>query len=176
MEYLSVHTFLLLYSVPQMLKPTNYFSLLNLPTSFNIDKDTLKQKYYLQAKRYHPSTSNFDNDKESKEKESVFLGLKKAYDVLRDDLSRAMHLKSLRKEPAEKLPGKEESPVYDTNELMSFFNLSERLNNNEKSAKKDLTEKIKECKKFYYDPLYLRRWKYYDNMEKRMKEKEINEI
>lgn len=68
-----------------MLERHNYFKILNIPSTYNIDKEKLKQNYYTQEKRYHPSVTNNTNIK-------LFDGLKKAYDTLKNYLSRAIHL------------------------------------------------------------------------------------
>ncbi|ELA48007.1 hypothetical protein VCUG_00430 [Vavraia culicis subsp. floridensis] len=170
-----------------MLPSQNYFTLLNLPHTFFIDKQRLKHNYYTQAKRYHPSMMGGS--------EHIFVGLKKAYDTLNDDLQRALYLHRVHganangsdthatnvvKKGATDRTDDEHQHGSDTNrkgmnDLAHLYELSERLSTNDGDAKKELADRIDECKKFYYDPVYLGRWKYYERMKERMKEKEIDD-
>ncbi|ELQ74960.1 putative Heat shock protein DnaJ [Trachipleistophora hominis] len=144
-----------------MLPAKDYFTLLNLPHTFFIDKQTLKHNYYTQAKRYHPSmTGGNDN---------MFVGLKKAYDTLNNDLKRALYMHNS-VHPA----GARSALDADAADLSHVYELSERLSANDKNAQAELAERIDECKRFYYDPVYLGRWRYYERMRERMKDKEID--
>jgi molecular chaperone HscB len=62
----------------------NYFELLNIPVSLHVDESSLRQKFYELSKQFHPDTNPSDQKK--------IFEINKAYQCLRDPISRAYYL------------------------------------------------------------------------------------
>lgn len=142
----------------KMLTHPNHFSLFNMPVSFFIDKKKLKNRYYTQAKLYHPSINTNGDEK--------FLSIKKAYDTLNNDLLRADYLYKHTHSITDKM--KENTKPCNGSFLSDVLHLSERISNNDRSAIQELNERIDQCKERYYDPEYIKRWKYYEKIKERI--------
>ena len=71
----------------------NYFDLLGLKQSYNIDINELKNAYFDLQLSYHPDRSI--NEEDRKSRASISVDLNKAYSIIKNDLSRAEYLLSL---------------------------------------------------------------------------------
>lgn len=136
-----------------MLPSIDIYKIFNLPKSFHIDKNVLKNEYYKLNKKYHPDIlKNEDN----KIKE-----INIAYKILQDDYLRA---KYLHEKPIEQ--------KMNQDFLVEVLDLEERINDNLDNQKeliklKDfLHTKIQECINKYKNPFYLGKWGYYRRLVK----------
>lgn len=70
----------------------NSFQVLNLPQTFNIDKNELKRSYRTLMNNYHPDKHSNLPPAELLEQEHRASVVTRAFDVLKDDHTRAIHL------------------------------------------------------------------------------------
>lgn len=146
----------------------DFFKIFNLPKSYNISKDVLKQKYYdLSRQIYNDkfnkglftvissnkdlSSKDLSNKDLSNNRVYPFHTVNLAYKTLNDDLERAKLFT---------LPSKSISSSF----LEECIKLEERIESGE-NLKEYLEKKIEECKKNYNDPVYLCKWGYYKRLQ-----------
>ena len=68
----------------------NFFQIFKLPKSFTIDKELLEREYMSLQLKYHPDKAN--DEKELKQYSHLIANVNKAYQILFDDLERAIYL------------------------------------------------------------------------------------
>ena len=85
-------------STPEMI---NYFSLLGQPETFTISDSELKQSYQSQMKLLHPDKHTLKSEPERQEFVEKSTNVVRAYEVLKDDYRRALHLLELNGESLE---------------------------------------------------------------------------
>lgn len=121
----------------------DYFKILNLPKSFFLDKNVLKDNYYSISKKYHPDIAVEKNNEMSHI-------LNKAYSILNDDFSRAKLFT---------VPSENVEPEF----LEKCIELEDRIRKGEDLTKL-LEKKIEECKKNYLNKEYVTKWGYYKRL------------
>lgn len=152
------------------------YKIFDIPQKYNIDLNDLKKKYHLISKKVHPDL-NYEKGCQTKEHTKPINGLfkkclnkvskifipggsinisssdlNKAYDVLKDDYSRA----KLFTVPADTL---------DTKFLNECMELEDRVLSGENITDL-LQKKVDECKNNYNKPDYLAKWSYYNRLLK----------
>ena len=137
-------------ALPASLK---YFNIFNLKPSFTIDQGDLKTKYFELSKRYHPDKMvNAPADGMSIEE------INKAYITLGNDFLRAKYLH-----------GSEGMPKIDREFLADMLDYEESISNinsdeEEERIRRDLEERITQCKLNFFDKEYLCKWAYYERL------------
>ncbi|KAG5859509.1 hypothetical protein KMI_06g10330 [Encephalitozoon hellem] len=141
--------------------PTRYFDIFGLKPSFSLDKHDLKERYFEISKRAHP-------DKPGQPLlEGVSIEeINKAYDVLRNDLTRARYLSNVKKFDVDKqfLMG-----ILDHEEEISSATSDEEI----KNIRDDLQKKIDHCKR-HISGESLAKWGYYERLMKMLNKKKEN--
>ena len=74
----------------------NYFELYEIPISFNLNQDLIKQKFYALSKKFHPDF--YINEDQEKQDEVLVLSTlnNKAFQVLKDDQKRLHYVLELK--------------------------------------------------------------------------------
>lgn len=67
----------------------NYFEILKLEESFEIDENLLEDRYFEELAKYHPDKASEDKKPEFAAKSSI---INNAYEVLKNDFHRAAHI------------------------------------------------------------------------------------
>jgi molecular chaperone HscB len=70
----------------------NYFSLLDIPVSFDIHQDQLEKAYFTAQRQYHPDRFFGKPTEERNQALQKSMDINKAYDALKDPLKRAQYL------------------------------------------------------------------------------------
>jgi molecular chaperone HscB len=70
----------------------NYFELMSIPISFDIDPKQLETAYFDAQRRYHPDRLASKSGTERHEAAALSAGINEAYSTLKDPLLRARHL------------------------------------------------------------------------------------
>ncbi|KAF7682922.1 Co-chaperone protein HscB like protein [Astathelohania contejeani] len=147
--------------------PSNYFEIFGLQPVFNIDVSDLKTKYYKISKLLHPDIKKHDDHLHMP---LSFETVKKGYETLKNDYTRAKYLNIIEKKNA------------GTSKTLSNDFLSEILELEDKIIKCDENEKLKDikrkleirigdCKSNYKNIEYLNKWKYYERLLKLLNKK-----
>lgn len=79
----------------------NYFNLLGQPETFTISHSELKQSYQSQMKLLHPDKHTLKSEPERQEVAEKSTNVVRAYEVLKDNYQRALHLLELNGESLE---------------------------------------------------------------------------
>ncbi|ADM11063.1 HscB-like chaperone [Encephalitozoon intestinalis ATCC 50506] len=132
--------------------PSRYFDIFGLKPSFAIDQNVLKERYYKMSRKFHPDKASPSGEDISMEE------INKAYDTLKNDLSRARYLNN---------PGNIDVGKEFLIDVLDYEQAISNAKNNEdrNRIKEDLEKKIDQCKR---NPSgeYLARWGYYARLMK----------
>ncbi|CAL4325514.1 Co-chaperone protein HscB [Buchnera aphidicola (Thelaxes suberi)] len=103
----------------------NYFNLFDLPLTFNLKQKDIKNKFYQLQKKYHPDLYMHIEEKKRLHFMQNSILINKAYQILKNPITRAEHLISLHQSNIKK---KTNCDQY--NKFLSFqFYLYEKLEN-----------------------------------------------
>ncbi len=115
----------------------NYFEILSLPVSTNINLEDLEKKYLNFQKEFHPDNSSSSDIEKS-------IAVNEAFEVLKNNLSRISHILQLN---GIDLEDDSKSPKVDSTTLTEVLEIRETISESNYEQigiiKKDLSSKIK---------------------------------
>lgn len=129
-----------------------YFDIFGMYPSFDIDQASLKKRYFELSRRHHPDRLHGNMTRETSIEE-----VNKAYSVLRDDFLRAKYLSN------------GDGFKVDKEFLVDMLEYEEAISNicsseEEGRIRKDLEDKIAECRLNFANKEYLCKWGYYERL------------
>ena len=119
----------------------NYFDLFDFEVKFNINLDILEKKYLELQKKYHPDNFVADTSKKKIEFFDNTGEINKGYQIIKDDLKRAIHILELKNINFQDCTIKKN----DLEIIWGEYNLAEKMNN-EKELQAKLIQKLDDKK------------------------------
>jgi len=118
LTYVNGHIFLIVNKIQQV---DNYFQLFELPISFTMDKDVLKQKFYKISRSAHPDFFTQASEAAKEAADAKYSEIIKAYELLSDDLPRIKYTLEILGVTLE-----DKTPL-DSEFLMEMMDINERI-------------------------------------------------
>jgi len=119
----------------------DYFDILGVDRTFIQSPDELKSKYKRLMTEYHPDRHVSSTEDEQRIKASIATNVTRAYSVIEDPLSRALHLLELHGEAI----GESDNSIVDNNLLLEIMEVREEIEH--VSSDDELKPILQSCQK-----------------------------